>query len=113
MSSLLKKIIVKLINGFKVQDSSVNLLTFIVQDLLDFAQIKSGNFRKNINDFNILDAVEEVIMIQRRKAHDNNINLTFSSVCGNPIIQTDRQRVMQVLLGLQSNALKFTQSGDV
>ena len=30
-----------------------------------------------------------------------------------PIIKTDRQRVMQVLLGLQSNALKFTHDGKV
>jgi hypothetical protein len=29
------------------------MLTFIVQDLLDFAQIKSGKFRKNIEEFNI------------------------------------------------------------
>ena len=30
-----------------------------------------------------------------------------------PLIITDEQRVMQVLLGLQSNALKFTQKGKV
>ena len=29
------------------------------------------------------------------------------------MIETDKQRVMQVLLCLQSNALKFTQDGDV
>ena len=29
------------------------------------------------------------------------------------MINTDQQRVMQVLLGLQSNALKFTQDGEV
>ena len=29
------------------------------------------------------------------------------------MINTDQQRVMQVLLGLQSNALKFTQNGEV
>ena len=30
-----------------------------------------------------------------------------------PMVATDEQRVMQVLLGLQSNALKFTQKGKV
>jgi signal transduction histidine kinase len=30
-----------------------------------------------------------------------------------PIVCTDEQRVMQVLLGLQSNALKFTREGMV
>ena len=29
------------------------------------------------------------------------------------MVNTDQERVMQVLLGLQSNALKFTQKGEV
>ena len=61
--------------------------------------------------------------IQRKKAEDKNLEFkviyknikdtvsnedTFS-----PIIKTDEHRVMQVLLGLQSNALKFTTNGRV
>ena len=42
----------------KVQESSANLMSFLIQDLLDFAQIKAGKFRKNIENFNIIDAVE-------------------------------------------------------
>mgnify|MGYP000470834772 CR=1 FL=1 len=53
----------------------MNILTFIVQDMLDFAQIGSGNFRKNSNEFDIIQAVEEVMIIQQRKALDNNIHL--------------------------------------
>ena len=39
--------------GQKIQQSSSNVLAFIVQDLLDFAQIKTGKFRKNIGEFDI------------------------------------------------------------
>jgi hypothetical protein len=53
----------KLKSGWKVQQSSANILTFIVQDLLDYAQIKSGKFRKNIMEFNVISAVEEVMLI--------------------------------------------------
>lgn len=59
---------IKLKAGWKIQQSSANVLTFIVQDLLDYAQIKSGKFRKNINEFNLISAVEEVMLIQQRKA---------------------------------------------
>lgn len=60
-------------NGYMIQESSTCILTHIVQDLLDFAQIKAGKFRKNINDFNIIDIVNQVMLIQQRKAQDNNI----------------------------------------
>ena len=38
-------------------------MTFIVQDLLDYAQIKAGKFRKNIEQFDIHDAIEQVMCI--------------------------------------------------
>ena len=38
-------------------------MLFMVQDLLDMAQIKSDKFRKNITSFNIMNAVETVINI--------------------------------------------------
>ena len=46
------------------------MMSFIVQDLLDYAQIKSEKFRKLIGTFNIRTAVEKVMCIQRLKAKD-------------------------------------------
>lgn len=107
-------IISKLKSGLRVQRSSGNVLTFIVQDLLDYAQMRSGKFRKNIQEFNIKDAVEDVMLIQARKAQDNNIKLYATyNIADGTIMKTDAQRVMQVLLCLQSNALKFTKDGEV
>ena len=42
----------------RVQESSASLMSFLIQDLLDFAQIKAGKFRKNIEYFDIREAVE-------------------------------------------------------
>ena len=69
-------------SGWKIQHSSTNVLAFIVQDLLDYAQIKQGKFRKNIVEFNIIEAVEEIMLIQQRKAEDNQINFhaTFQNI---------------------------------
>jgi len=53
----------KLNSGWKIQYSSANILAFIVQDLLDYAQIKQGKFRKNIQEFNVISAVEDVMLI--------------------------------------------------
>ena len=35
----------------------------LIQDLLDYAQIKSGKFRKNLKKFNIENTIKEVICI--------------------------------------------------
>ena len=69
-------------------------------------------------EFNIISAVEEIMLIQQRKAEDNDIRLhaTFENIKSDGkeheidhqflegehpfIINTDQQRVMQVLLGL-------------
>ena len=49
-----------------------------------------------------------------RKSDDDSGDLDENeSHLKSPIICTDEQRVMQVLLGLQSNALKFTRKGMV
>lgn len=39
------------------------MMEFLVQDLLDYAQMNAGKFRKNIKKFNIKDAIEQVVMI--------------------------------------------------
>ena len=84
------EIISKLKSGLKVQRSSGNVLTFIVQDLLDYAQMRSGKFRKNIQEFNIKDAVEDVMLIQARKAQDNNIKLYATyNIADGTIMKTD------------------------
>lgn len=63
------------------------------------------------------------MLIQKQKAADKNLefNVKFKDIGGlddktkatSPIINCDEHRVMQVLLVLQANALKFTQKGKV
>jgi len=52
----------------KVEKSSTDLMSFLIQDLLDYAQIKAGKFRKNIKRFNVRESVQSVIDIQLKQA---------------------------------------------
>jgi signal transduction histidine kinase len=95
---------------------------FTIQDLLDYAQIKAEKFRKNFRRFNIRETVDKVISIQRKSADDKGVHLNadYTNIAideeesqydegkMSPIIYSDEQRVMQILLSLQSNALKYT-----
>ena len=62
----LKLSVNKIMKSVKVEESSTDLMGFLIQYLLDYAQIKAGKFRKNIKKFNIREAVQSVIDIQYR-----------------------------------------------
>ena len=47
----------------KILESSTSMMSFQVDDLLDFAQLNAGKFRKVIKLFDLKEAVEEVVEI--------------------------------------------------
>lgn len=107
------KIIDKLEEGKTAQQNTAEFMNFIIQDLLDFSQIKNGKFRQNFQQFDIFETIFKVMQIQEPKAKVKDIEFypTFEGSLGNEsshVICCDEQRIMQVLLGLQTNALKFT-----
>ena len=57
--------IAKLQYSNKIQKSSGNLLQHVIQDLLDYAQIRNGKFQQNFQMFDIKQAVYEIINIQK------------------------------------------------
>lgn len=59
----------------KIQDSSSSMMSFLVDDLLDFAQLNAGKFRKVLKAFDLRDAIDEVVMIQKEKANLAGIKL--------------------------------------
>ena len=71
----------------KIQDSSSTLMSFLVDDLLDFAQLNAGKFRQNIKEFDIKEAIDEVISIQKDKA--NMMGIKLECIYKNQIHKTD------------------------
>jgi len=80
------------------------MMTFMVNDLLDYAHLKSGKFRKNITLFNIREALWKVVSIVQQKANDLKISLNLeflniseenenNSQSFSPFICTDEGRV--------------------
>jgi len=115
--SKLRRINNRLMAGKKVQESSANLMKFLIQDFLDYAQIKAGKFRINNKPFDLREVIEKVMCIQMRKAQDQGIRLTaeYINILDNgdvsndltalsdmhsPIICADEDRLMQILLNL-------------
>ena len=53
--------------------SSTKLLNFCVNDMLSLAQLNSDKFRKELCNFDIRDAVNEIMTIQKEKVNYQGI----------------------------------------
>ena len=79
--------------------------------MLDFAVLsqKEESFTKTLDVFNVVKAIEEVHSILISKLQLKSI--TFEKECAADIyVRTDRQRLIQVILNLVANAIKYTKN---
>jgi PAS domain S-box-containing protein len=96
-----------------LKHSTDNLL-LLINDILDFSKIEEGKIEFEQVSFNVLTLLENTRMSMQRQAEEKGIGLLLSAgpainleVLGDPL------RLGQVLSNLVSNAIKFTQNGQV
>jgi signal transduction histidine kinase len=77
IKSRLKGFSEEYLDSAKIQTSSTKLLTYLVNDILDLSQINSGKFRIDSSVFNICEAINEIISIQKQKAELSDVTLNY------------------------------------
>ena len=77
IKSRLKSFSEEYLEGAKIQTSSTKLLTYLVNDILDLSQINSGKFRIDSSVFNICEAIDEIISIQKQKAELSDVAINY------------------------------------
>lgn len=89
----------------KVQDNSTLLLN-LINDVLDLARLESGQVKLNLETLNLnLFLIDLVGQFKILKPHHKlHLRLPQTTIK----IQTDAQKLRQILNNLMSNALKFT-----
>ncbi|MEL6841759.1 MAG: ATP-binding protein, partial [Bacteroidota bacterium] len=96
-----------------IRTSGESLLT-IINDILDFSKIESGKIDLEYRSFSLVYCVEDAMDLLAKKAHEKGIELLYLIEADVPrIIKGDSTRLRQILINLTSNALKFTQEGEV
>jgi|GEM_PF-1578670 len=94
--------------------SSGDALLTVINDILDFSKIESGKLELEQYPFNLRMAVEEAIDIFAAKAIEKNLELVYYIHDGVPAkVSGDVTRLRQILVNLISNAIKFTQEGEI
>jgi len=92
---------------------SVEHLQRLVSDILDLTKIESGKMQMDFKIQNINDAINEVIYAQQDVAKSRELYLKAELDPNLSKVPFDKDRIIQVLNNLISNAIKFTKHGGV
>jgi CheY-like chemotaxis protein len=95
-------------------NTSGEALLHVINDILDFSKIESGNLELEMHDFDLRQCVESVLDVFAKKAAQQGIDLVYQIDHLLPVMLIgDSLRLRQVLINFVSNAIKFTQKGEV
>jgi signal transduction histidine kinase/AmiR/NasT family two-component response regulator len=93
---------------------NANALLNVINDILDFSKAEAGNLELEQLDVDLRDTFEDVSRLLAIHAHAKGLELTAQiDPRLPPRVVADAGRVRQIVLNLVSNAVKFTQHGEV
>ena len=85
----------------------------MVDDLLDLAKVEAGRVEISPAWFEMVDLFSALRGMFKPVLTNPDVNLVFEEPQGVPKLYTDDRRLSQILRNFISNALKFTQRGEV
>ncbi len=95
------------------RQSARNLLD-LLNDILDFSKIEAGKLELEIVDFDLRELIQEVAELFAEPCHEKNLELLYNLADEVPVaLRGDPIRLRQILSNLVSNAIKFTEGGEV
>ena len=97
----------------KGQDAAESLLG-IINDILDFSKVEAGMLQMEVQGFALRQVLDRVTVIVGQRAQEKGLDLHFDTAADVPArLVGDALRLQQVLVNLCSNAVKFTDKGEI
>lgn len=98
----------------KTLASSSSSLKDLINDILDYSKIESGEIDLTNEHFSLEEVMEGVVSIMSLKASEKAISFVFDyHTLKNTDFYGDKLRLRQILINLAGNAIKFTDQGGV
>ena len=85
----------------------------LVNDLLDLAKVEAGKVEVHPVEFEVTNLFSALRGMLRPLLINPDLNLVFEEAADIPVLITDESKVSQILRNFISNALKFTERGEV
>ncbi len=95
-----------------ILNSGQSLMT-ILNDILDLSKIESGKLELNVRPFDPVALCEEVAALFRESAQQKGLTLSLQVPHNSQRYLGDALRLRQMLSNLVSNAIKFSDRGDI
>ncbi len=95
----------------KVLLSAEHLLN-LINGLLDLSKIEAGKMEVFVESFRLSDVID-VAIATVEPSLKNGVILTKDIAHGIPALETDREKLKQIVFNLLSNAVKFTEAGRI
>ena len=88
-------------------------LTSLINDVLDISKIEAGKLEWHIQTTPVLEIIDQAISATSVLIQNSGLEMTYDIEPGLPEVMCDRNRLIQVLINLLANAIKFTEQGSV
>ena len=96
-----------------IQRSGEHLLT-LINDILDLAKIEAQKVEIQTTDFQLPECLQQIAKIIRVRAEQVGLSFFYEPQGTLPkVVRGDEKRLRQILLNILSNAVKFTEKGNV
>jgi signal transduction histidine kinase/CheY-like chemotaxis protein len=103
----------QVIENLGVVVSEGERLTKLIDDVLDLAKIEAGKFTWNMAAVSVKDVVDRAVAATASLFEAKKLNLERDIEPDLPVVTGDQDRLIQVVINLISNAVKFTDQGSI
>ena len=94
-----------------IKDSGTHLLD-LISDILDMSKIEAGKYELDLEELELSKLIDNCMKMVKGRANESGVKLTFTPPDTPDIkIIADRRALMQIILNITSNAVKFTDQG--
>ena len=101
----------KILNHTK--QSADHLLT-VINDVLDYSQLQAGKIKIHAETFALNDTIHAAFELFAQRVESMHLTYECDIAANVPQwVKTDKHRLMQILVNLLGNAIKFTHQGSV
>ena len=93
-----------------IQISGTRLL-YLLNDLLDLSKLEAGHMRLDMAPVNLVDLITACLVEQNLRLSDKSLTAYFEPEVTDSACVCDRNRILQVMMNIVANAIKFSPEG--